>query len=148
MGTVGPTIMHYGTDEQKERFLPAILRGEMHFSIGYSEPGAGTDLASLTTRAVRDGDEYIVNGQKMWTSLIQYADYVWLATRTNPDAPKHKGISVLPLATDSPGFKYNLVHTVGGGTTSAPVYEHVRVPAAHLVGQENEGWKLDTNPRD
>ena len=145
ISTVGPTIMHYGTDEQKERFLPAILRGEMHFSIGYSEPGAGTDLASLTTRAVRDGDEYIVNGQKMWTSLIQYADYVWLATRTNPDAPKHKGISVLLLATDSPGFKYNLVHTVGGGTTSATFYEDVRVPAANLVGQENEGWKLVTN---
>ena len=145
ISTVGPTIMHYGTDEQKERFLPGILRGEIHFSIGYSEPGAGTDLASLTTKAVRDGDEYLVNGQKMWTSLIQYADYVWLACRTNPEAPKHKGISVLLLPTDSPGFKYNLVHTVGGGTTSATFYEDVRVPAANLVGQENEGWKLVTN---
>jgi alkylation response protein AidB-like acyl-CoA dehydrogenase len=94
---------------------------------------------------VRDGDEYVVNGQKMWTSLIQYADYVWLAVRTNPDAPKHKGISVLLTPTDSTGFKYNLVHTVGGGTTSATFYEDVRVPATNLVGAENEGWKLITN---
>jgi alkylation response protein AidB-like acyl-CoA dehydrogenase len=145
LSTVGPTIMAYGTDEQRARFLPTILRGELHFSIGYSEPGAGTDLASLKTRAVRDGDEFVINGQKMWTSLIQYADYVWLATRTNPDAPKHKGISVLLVPTDSPGFKYNLVHTVGGGTTSATFYEDVRVPATNLVGEENEGWKLITN---
>src|SRR6202022_2878357 len=95
INTVGPTIMRYGTAEQKARYLPRIAGGELHFSIGYSEPEAGTDLAGLRTRAVRDGDEYVVNGQKMWTSLIQYADYVWLACRTDPVAAKHKGLSIL-----------------------------------------------------
>jgi 3-oxocholest-4-en-26-oyl-CoA dehydrogenase alpha subunit len=145
INTVGPTIMHYGTEEQKRFFLPKILAGEMHFSIGYSEPGAGTDLARLTTRAVRDGDEYVVNGQKMWTSLIQYADYVWLACRTDPSAPRHKGLSVLLLKTDLPGFSWSPVPTVGGTTTSQTFYDDVHVPADMLVGPENEGWKLITN---
>jgi alkylation response protein AidB-like acyl-CoA dehydrogenase len=145
INTVGPTLMHYGTEEQKQRFLPKILAGEMHFSIGYSEPGAGTDLASLTTRAVRDGDEYVITGQKMWTSLIQYADYVWLAARTDPDAPKHKGLSVFLVSTDSPGFSWTPVPTMAGTTTSATFYEDVRVPASNLVGEENQGWKLITN---
>ena len=145
INTVGPTLMHYGTDAQRQAFLPKILAGEMHFAIGYSEPGAGTDLASLTTRAVRDGDEYVINGQKMWTSLIQYADYVWLATRTNPEVAKHKGLSMFLVATDSPGFSWTPVHTMAGVSTSATFYEDVRVPAANLVGAENEGWKLITN---
>jgi alkylation response protein AidB-like acyl-CoA dehydrogenase len=145
INTVGPTLMHYGTDEQKQRFLPKILAGEMHFSIGYSEPGAGTDLASLTTRAVRDGDEYVINGQKMWTSLIQYADYVWLAARTDPEAPKHKGLSMFLVSTDSAGFSWTPVHTMAGTSTSATFYEDVRVPASNLVGEENQGWKLITN---
>ena len=101
INTVGPTIMRYGTPEQKDFYLPRIAAGEIHFSIGYSEPEAGTDLASLRTRAVRDGDEYVINGQKMWTSLIQYADYVWLACRTDPDAPRHKGLSILIVPTDA-----------------------------------------------
>ncbi len=100
INTVGPTIMRFGTEAQKEFFLPRIASGELHFSIGYSEPGAGTDLASLRTRAVRDGDEWVINGQKMWTSLIQYADYVWLACRTDPDAPKHRGLSMIIVPTD------------------------------------------------
>nr|HMR97017.1 acyl-CoA dehydrogenase family protein [Microthrixaceae bacterium] len=95
INTVGPTIMQYGTDEQKDFFLPKILAGDLHFCIGYSEPGAGTDLAALRTKAVRDGDEFIINGQKMWTSLASDADYCWLAVRTDPDAPKHKGISMI-----------------------------------------------------
>ena len=108
INTVGPTLMHYGTEAQ--RGLPAQdPAGEMHFSIGYSEPGAGTDLASLTTRAVRDGDEYVINGQKMWTSLIQYADYVWLAVRTDPDAQEHKGLSMFLVPTDAPGFSWTPV---------------------------------------
>src|SRR6516165_570137 len=94
INTVGPTIMHFGSDEQKQFYLPKILRGEIFFSIGYTEPGAGTDLASLKTRAVRDGDEYVINGQKIFTSLAGDADYIWLATRTNPEAKKHKGISI------------------------------------------------------
>ena len=145
INTVGPTIMEYGTDEQRQEFLPKILKGQMHFAIGYSEPGAGTDLASLTTRAVRDGDEYIVNGQKMWTSLIQYADYVWLAARTDAEAKKHKGLSMFLMKTDSPGFSWTPVHTVAGTSTSATFYQDVRIPAANLVGGENNGWKLITN---
>jgi len=145
INTVGPTLMHYGDDAQRQKFLPSILQGEMHFSIGYSEPGAGTDLASITTRAERDGDEYVINGQKMWTSLIQYADYVWLAARTDPDAKKHKGISMFLVSTDTPGFSWTPVPTVTGTTTSATFYNDVRVPAANLVGGLNEGWKLITN---
>jgi alkylation response protein AidB-like acyl-CoA dehydrogenase len=145
INTVGPTLMQFGTDEQKREFLPEILKGRLHFSIGYSEPGAGTDLASLTTRAVRDGDEYVINGQKMWTSLIHYADYVWLAARTDPDAPKHKGLSVFLVPTTSEGFKWTPVPTVSGTTTSATFYEDVRVPTRALVGEENAGWKLITN---
>src|SRR3954465_14568596 len=113
--TIGPTIMAYGSDEQKAFFLPKILSGELHFSIGYSEPGAGTDLASLTTTAVRDGDHYVINGHKMWTSLIQHADYVWLACRTDPDAKRHKGLSIIIVPTDAEGFSYTPVHTIGGG---------------------------------
>jgi alkylation response protein AidB-like acyl-CoA dehydrogenase len=145
INTVGPTIMHYGTDEQKKEFLPKILGGQLHFSIGYSEPGAGTDLASLTTRAVRDGEEYVINGQKMWTSLIQYADYVWLAVRTDPEAPKHKGLSMLLVPTSAEGFSWTPVRTMAGVTTSATFYQDVRVPTTALVGEENKGWNLITN---
>jgi alkylation response protein AidB-like acyl-CoA dehydrogenase len=136
--------MQFGTDEQKERFLPAILRGEMQVAIGYSEPGAGTDLASLTTRAVRDGDEYVINGQKIFTTIADYADYVWLATRTDPSAPKHKGISMFLVDTSLPGFSYTPIDTLVGHRTFATYYEDVRVPATALVGKENEGWKLIT----
>ena len=143
--TVGPTLMKYGTDEQKAAHLPAILRGERHFAIGYSEPQAGTDLASLKTRAVRDGDSFVVNGQKVFTSLAQYADYVWLAVRTDPDAPKHKGISILIVDTKSPGFSYTPIRTLGDNGTTATFYDDVRVPVSSLVGRENEGWRLITN---
>jgi 3-oxocholest-4-en-26-oyl-CoA dehydrogenase alpha subunit len=145
INTVGPTIMRFGTPEQKQRYLPAIAAGEAHFSIGYSEPEAGTDLAALRTTAVRDGDEYVINGQKMWTSLIQYADYVWLACRTDPDAPRHKGLSILIVPTDAPGFSWTPVPTMAGLVTSATYYSDVRVPAAALVGQQNQGWPLITN---
>ncbi|HEY2308599.1 MAG TPA: acyl-CoA dehydrogenase family protein [Streptosporangiaceae bacterium] len=143
--TVGPTIMRFGTTGQKAHYLPRIAGGEIHFSIGYSEPEAGTDLASLRTRAVRDGDSYVINGQKMWTSLIQYADYVWLACRTDPDAPRHKGLSILIVPTDSEGFSWTPVRTVAGTTTSATYYSDIRVPASALVGEENQGWPLITN---
>jgi 3-oxocholest-4-en-26-oyl-CoA dehydrogenase alpha subunit len=145
LNTVGPTIMRYGTDEQKASFLPKILAGDLHFSIGYSEPGSGTDLASLKTRAVREGDEWVINGQKMWTSLIQYADWIWLACRTDPDLPRHKGLSMILVPTDVDGFSYTPVHTVAGVSTSATYYEDVRVPAANLVGELNGGWPLITN---
>ena len=145
INTVGPTIMRFGTPEQKERFLPPIAAGELHFSIGYSEPEAGTDLASLRTRAVRDGDTYVINGQKMWTSLIQYADYVWLACRTDPDALRHKGLSIIIVPTDAAGFSWTPVHTVAGLTTSATYYSDIRVPVSNLVGEEHKGWPLITN---
>ncbi|HEY6462685.1 MAG TPA: acyl-CoA dehydrogenase family protein [Polyangiaceae bacterium] len=142
--TVGPTLMKYGTDEQKAKLLPPILRGELHFAIGYSEPSAGTDLASLRTRAARDGDEYVVDGQKVFTSLAEYADYVWLAVRTDPAAPKHKGISILMVPTKAKGFSLSLIHTLGDNRTNATFYEGVRVPTSSLVGRENEGWRLIT----
>jgi alkylation response protein AidB-like acyl-CoA dehydrogenase len=145
INSIGPTIMQYGTEDQKQKFLAPILAGNCHFAIGYSEPEAGTDLASLRTRAVRSGDEYIINGQKMWTSLTEYADYVWLAVRTDADAPKHKGLSMLIVPTDAEGFRYQQVRTMAGANTNATFYEDVRVPASHLVGEENGGWRLITN---
>jgi alkylation response protein AidB-like acyl-CoA dehydrogenase len=145
LNSIGPTLMALGTDEQRQRFLPGILSGEVHFAVGYTEPGAGTDLASLKTRAVRDGDEYVVNGQKLFTSAIQYADYVWLAVRTDPDLPKHKGLSVLIVPTSSPGFSWTPLRTIAGEYTSATFYDNVRVPAENLVGEENGGWRLITN---
>ena len=145
LNSVGPTLMALGSDEQKERLLPGILKGEVHFSIGYTEPSAGTDLASLKTRAVRDGDEYVINGQKVFTSAIQYADYIWLAARTDPEAPKHKGLSVFIVPVDAPGFRWTPLATIVGDITSTTFYEDVRVPVENLVGAENQGWKLITN---
>lgn len=128
--------MAFGTEEQKSFFLPRIAAGELHFAIGYSEPEAGTDLASLRTTAVHDGDDFVINGQKMWTSLIQYADYVWLACRTDQDARKHRGISMLVVPTDADGFSWTPVHTMAGPDTSATYYQDVRVPSNALVGKK------------
>jgi alkylation response protein AidB-like acyl-CoA dehydrogenase len=145
INSVAPTIMAFGTDEQKKFYLPKIASGDLHFAIGYSEPGAGTDLAALRTTAVRDGDDYVINGQKMWTSLIQYADYVWLAVRTNTEAKKHRGISVLIVPTTAEGFSWTPVRTMAGVGTSATYYQDLRVPVSSRVGEENGGWKLVTN---
>ena len=145
INTVGPTIMRFGTPSQKAFYLPKIAAGEIHFSIGYSEPEAGTDLASLRTTAVRDGDEYVIDGQKMWTSLIQYADYVWLACRTDPAADRHRGLSIIIVPVTAAGFSWTPVRTVAGVTTSATYYSSVRVPSSSLVGEENRGWALITN---
>ncbi|QYN17174.1 acyl-CoA dehydrogenase family protein [Amycolatopsis sp. DSM 110486] len=143
--TVGPTLQEFGTEEQKTRFLPRILAGEIHFAIGYTEPEAGTDLASLRTRAVREGDEYVVNGQKIFTTGGHDADYIWLAVRTSPDAPKHKGISILVVDTRDPGYSWTPIITCDGAHhVNATYYENVRVPADLLVGRENEGWRLIT----
>jgi 3-oxocholest-4-en-26-oyl-CoA dehydrogenase alpha subunit len=144
INTVGPTIMRFGTEEQKSLFLPKILAGELNFAIGYTEPEAGTDLASLRTRAVRDGDEYVVNGAKIFTSGADMADYIWLAVRTNPEAPKHKGISILCVPTTAPGFEWSIIHTVGGLTTTQTFYDNVHVPVTNRVGEENEGWRMIT----
>ncbi|KDN20024.1 acyl-CoA dehydrogenase family protein [Amycolatopsis rifamycinica] len=143
--TVGPTLQEFGTDEQKSFFLPKILAGEIHFAIGYSEPEAGTDLASLRTTAVRDGDGYVVNGQKIFTTGGHDADYVWLAVRTAPDAPKHKGISILIVDTSDPGYSWTPIITCDGAHhVNATYYSDVRVPANRLVGAENAGWRLIT----
>jgi len=144
LNTVGPTLAEYGTEAQKRAFLPGILAGETHFAIGYTEPSAGTDLASLRTRAVRDGDEYVVNGQKVFTTGAHDADFIWLACRTDQEAPKHRGISILIVDTRSPGFKWTPIWTLGGGHTNATYYEDVRVPVDMLVGPENGGWKMIT----
>ncbi len=145
LNTVGPTIMNYGSEWQKEFFLPKILAGDIHFAIGYSEPGAGTDLAALQTRAVRDGDEYVINGQKMWTSLARGSDYLWLACRTDPGAKKHKGISVIIVPLDTPGITLQPLHLMASHDINATYLDDVRVPAKYLVGEENGGWGLITN---
>ena len=144
--TVGPTLMQYGTPEQKEFFLPRILAGECHFAIGYTEPEAGTDLASLRTTAVKDGDHYVVNGQKIFTSGAHYADYIWLAARTDPEAKRHRGISMLIVDTADPGFSWTAITTMDGRHhTNATYYSDVRVPLNMLVGEENKGWDLIVN---
>src|SRR3954463_1413181 len=145
INSVAPTIMKYGSQEQKDFYLPKILAGEIHFCIGYTEPDSGTDLASLKTSAVRDGDEWLINGQKIFTSLATDADYVWLAVRTNPDVKKHKGISIIIVPTSSPGFSVKPIENFGGMNTNITYYEDVRVPAKYLVGEENGGWGLITN---
>ena len=143
--TVGPTLIRYGSEKQKELFLPRILAGDVHFAIGYSEPDAGTDLASLRTSARRDGDHYVVNGQKLWTTGGHQADYVWLAVRTDPDAPKHQGISILIVDTRDPGYSWTPIITADGAHHVNATYFHdVRVPVDMLVGEENQGWKLIT----
>jgi alkylation response protein AidB-like acyl-CoA dehydrogenase len=145
INTVGPTIMRHGSEDQKKFFLPRILKGELHFCIGYTEPNAGTDLASLKTRAVRDGDEYVVNGQKIFTSLAGDADYIWLAVRTNPDVPKHEGISMLAIDVKTPGIRVDPMHLLSEHDINTVFFDDVRVPATALVGKENQGWRLITS---
>ena len=143
--SVGPVLAEQGSDWIKRELVPKILKGELLVSIGYSEPGAGTDLASLKTSAVRDGDDWVINGQKMWTSLAHFCDYTWLAVRTDPDAPKkHKGISMFLVPNSDPGWSCTPVHTLGAVRTNATYYENIRVSNDHLVGELNGGWKLIT----
>ncbi|MCK2239529.1 MULTISPECIES: acyl-CoA dehydrogenase family protein [unclassified Crossiella] len=143
--TVGPTLQALGTDEQKEFFLPRILAGELHFAIGYTEAEAGTDLAALRTSAVRVGDEYVVNGQKVFTTGAHDADYIWLACRTDVGAAKHRGISIVIVDTRDPGFGWTPIITCDGAHhVNATYYNDVRVPVSRLVGAENAGWRLIT----
>ncbi|MFJ3144459.1 acyl-CoA dehydrogenase family protein [Streptomyces halstedii] len=144
VNTVGPTLMAYGSEEQRKRYLPGILSGDVVFAIGYTEPAAGTDLASLTTRAVRDGDSYVVDGSKIFTSGANTADHIWLAARTDPDAPRHQGISILIVPTSDEGFSWSPIRTVGGMVVTATYYSGVRVPATDVVGEVNGGWRLIT----
>jgi alkylation response protein AidB-like acyl-CoA dehydrogenase len=145
INTVGKTIMEFGTDAQKSFFLPKILAGELHFSIGYTEPNAGTDLASLRTTAVKDGDEWRINGQKIYTSLASYADYIWLAARTDPEAPKHKGISIFLVPTSDPGFSSSKIDLMVNASTFNTFYDDVRVGDDAIVYGLNRGWDLIIN---
>jgi alkylation response protein AidB-like acyl-CoA dehydrogenase len=143
--TVGPTIARHGSDEQKAFFLPRILAGEIHFCIGYSEPGAGTDLAALTTRADLDGDEYVINGQKLWTSLASDSDYCWLAVRTDPKASKHAGLSIIIVdMKNTKGIRIDPLHLMGEHDINAVFFDDARVPAKNIVLGPNKGWKLIT----
>jgi alkylation response protein AidB-like acyl-CoA dehydrogenase len=145
INTVGPTIMNFGTDEQKSFFLPKILAGEIHFCIGYSEPQTGTDLAALQTRGVVDGDELVINGQKIFTSLAGDADYCWLAVRTDPDSSKHKGISMVIVPMNTPGVRVVPMQLLGDHNINYTFWEDVRVPVSNVVGGLNNGWSLITN---
>lgn len=140
---LGPTLMHHGTEEQKQRHLPKILSAEVIWCQGFSEPNAGSDLASLNTRAVRDGDDYILNGQKIWTSNAQFAQWCFILVRTDPDAPKHKGISFLLMDLKSEGIDVRPLIQMTGSAEFCEIYlEDVRVPVKNLVGKENNGWHV------
>lgn len=138
ISTVGPALMEFGTDKQKAQFLQGIAAGEILFSIGYSEPGAGSDLAALKTTARLEGDHFVVNGNKLWTSGAEAADYIWLAARTDPNLPRHKGISILILDTREAGFSHTVIPTCSN-PTAATYYDNVKVPADMLVGKLNGG---------
>jgi alkylation response protein AidB-like acyl-CoA dehydrogenase len=145
INSVAPSIMKFGSDKQREFFLPQILRGEIHFCIGYTEPSAGTDLASLKTRADRDGDEYVINGQKVFTSLASDADYIWLAARSEPDAPKHKGLSMFAIDMKTPGISVDPMTLLSSHDINTTFFEDVRVPASSMVGKPGDGWSAITN---
>jgi len=143
LGYIGRALGMFGTDAQRRRFIPASLSGEIQWCQGFSEPGAGSDLAALSTRAVRDGDEWVVNGHKMWTSFGQWANWCLLLARTNPDVPKHKGISAFLLPMDTPGLELRPIMLANGEPeTSEVFYDNVRIPAENMLGQEGDGWKI------
>ena len=146
---LGPTLIEHGTEEQKRRHIPGILGGEVEWCQGYSEPGSGSDLASLQTRAVRDGDDYVINGQKIWTSLAHRAHWMFMLARTDPDAPKHRGITYFLLDMKTPGITVRpLVNMTGGHDFNEVFFEDVRVPAENVVGEVNRGWYVGTTTLD
>ena len=145
---IGPAIERFGSDEQKAKYLPPIWSGDMTLALGYSEPNAGTDLASLETMAVKDGDEWVINGQKLWTSGAHVSTHVWLAARTDPTAPKHRGISMFIVPLDAPGVSVRPIWTMGGVRTNETFYDDVRLPAEALVGEPGRGWYILANALD
>ena len=144
VNTVGPTLYQHGSQEQKDHFLPRILKGDVHFCIGYTEPNAGTDLAALQTRAVADGDDFIINGQKVFTSLASDADYIWLATRTDPDVSKHAGLTMFLVDMKTPGITAEPMDLLSSHNICTTFFDNVRVPKSALVGELNKGWQLIT----
>ena len=146
--SVAPMIMRHGTEQNKKEFLPGIARGEIVFAVGYSEPNAGTDLASLRTRAVRDGDDWVINGSKIWNSGAQRSTHEWLCVRTDPDAPRHRGISVIMVPVDSPGVEIRPLYAWSGYRTNETFFHDVRVPVTNLIGEVNAGWTYITGALD
>ncbi len=142
--SIGPTIAEYGNKLIKRDLIPGILSGDIIFAIGYSEPDAGTDLASLSTKAILKNNKWIINGQKMWTSLADYSDYIWLAVRTDPKSNNHKGLSILVVPTNSKGLTISPIYTLGGVRTNTTFYDNVEIPESNLVGEVNKGWNLIT----
>ena len=148
-GWVGPTLIVYGTDEQKQRWLPQITAGDVMWCQGFSEPNAGSDLASLKTSAVRDGDDYVINGQKIWTSGAHYADWMILIARTDPEAPKHKGISYFLVDMKTPGLTTTpLIDMMDNHAFNEVFFDNVRVPRENLLGEENRGWYMAATTLD
>jgi alkylation response protein AidB-like acyl-CoA dehydrogenase len=145
---IGPTLLRHGTRFQKEFFLPKIRNAEIDFGLGYSEPESGSDLASLQLRAVRDGDDYVMNGQKRFTTSAHYANYMWLAGRTDPNVPKHRGISLFLVDMTLPGISHRPLWCMGGEQTNEVYYDNVRVPAEFRVGEENRGWYIISESLD
>ncbi len=149
VAVLGPTILVYGTDEQKQEFIPGILSGEDMWCQGFSEPESGSDLASLQTKAVRDGDDYVINGQKIWTTVAHMSKYMLMLARTDPDAPKHKGISYFVIPMDAPGVTVRpLLNMTGGHEFNEVFFEDVRIPAKYLLGEENRGWYMAVTTLD
>ena len=148
VSSVAPAIMAFGSEDQKKKYLPGVWDGSVSFAIGYTEPNAGTDLASLETRAVRDGDDWVINGQKIFTSQAEVSTHIWLAARTDPDAPKHRGISMFIVPTDTPGITITPMWTMSGMRTNQTFYDNVRVSSDALIGEENRGWYTLTHALD
>lgn len=142
--SVGPTIARRGTDAQRRHWLPGIVAGHTEMALGYSEDVAGTDLANLRTRAVRDGDHWVINGRKLWNTNAHHATHEWLACRTDPDAPRHRGISMIVVPVDSPGVRVRELPTWGGVRTNEITFTDVRVPVDHLIGEQGQGWTYAT----
>jgi alkylation response protein AidB-like acyl-CoA dehydrogenase len=140
---VGPTILQWGTEEQKQQFIPSILKGGISWCQGFSEPDAGSDLASLKTKAEPDGDEWVINGQKVWTTQAQYADYIFLLARTDADAPKHAGISYLLVPMRQPGIEVRPIQQIDGSAEFNEVFlTNARCPRENVIGGLNNGWKV------
>jgi alkylation response protein AidB-like acyl-CoA dehydrogenase len=146
--SLGPTILRHGTEANRHRWIPGIISGEVNMALGYSEPEAGTDLASLRTKAVLDGDQWVINGQKIWNTAGHFANHQWLAVRTEPDAPKHRGISVIIVPNDTPGITITPIDTWGDYRTNQIFFDDVRVPADHLIGERGAGWRYITSALD